>query len=238
MIDAGNVKRFWEARGKKLGEVPFESIANLEEDPELLELKIRTEQERVLPLLPLGPDTSLLDLGAGVGQWTFRFAPLVRRVVAIEYSAPLAEIGRKEAVRRQANNVEFVISAAEAFETSERFDVVFVSGLFVYLTDAQCARLMSSLPRLLKPTGTLLLRDGTSILPGRRHEIDHRFSQHLKQHYSAIYRTRDEYVALFAHAGLGLAQDGQMFEESSPLNKYPETRLRYYVFRAERPACP
>jgi SAM-dependent methyltransferase len=238
MIDAGNVKRFWEARGNKLGEVPFESIANLEEDPQLLELKVQLEQERVLPLLPLSPQASLLDLGAGVGQWTFRFAPLVRRVVAVEYSAPLAEIGRKEAVRRQAHNVEFIVSAAEAFESPERFDIVFVSGLFVYLTDAQCERLMSTLPRLLGPSGTLLLRDGTSILPGRRHEIDHRFSQHLKEYYSAVYRTREEYIALFARAGLALVGDGQMFDESSPLNKYPETRLRYYVFRADRPACP
>jgi SAM-dependent methyltransferase len=238
MIDAGNVKRFWEARGNKLGEVPFESIANLEEDPKLLELKMQLEQERVLPLLPLTPETSLLDLGAGVGQWTFRFAPLVQKVVAVEYSAPLADIGKKEAARRQATNVQFVVSPAEAFETAERFDIVFVSGLFVYLTDPQCERLMSSLPRLLQPGGTLLLRDGTSILPGRRHEIDHRFSQHLKEYYSAIYRTRDEYIALFARAGLGLVQDGQMFDESSPLNKYPETRLCYYVFRAERPACP
>jgi SAM-dependent methyltransferase len=238
MIDAGNVKRFWEARGNKLGEVAFESIANLEEDPKLLELKLKLEQERVLPLLPLTAGCSLLDLGAGVGQWTFRFAPLVGKVVAVEYSAPLAEIGRKEAARRQAHNVEFVVSAAEAFESAEQFDVVFVSGLFVYLTDAQCARLMSALPRLLKPTGTLLLRDGTSILPGKRHEIDHRFSQHLKEYYSAVYRTRDEYLALFAGAGFALVQDGQMFDESSPLNKYPETRLRYYVFRAEPPACP
>jgi SAM-dependent methyltransferase len=238
MIDARNVKRFWEARGNKLGEVPFESIANLEEDPKLLELKVKLEQERVLPLIPLGPDSTLLDLGAGVGQWTFRFAPLVRRVVAVEYSAPLAEIGRKEATRRGAYNVEFVVSPAEAFETDERFDVVFVSGLFVYLTDPQCDRLMKALPGLLAPGGTLLLRDGTSILPGRRHEIDNRFSQHLQECYSAIYRTREEYLALFAREGLELVEDGQMFEESSPLNKYPETRLRYYVFREQLQSCP
>lgn len=231
MIDSRNVKRFWEARGSKLGEVPFESIANLEEDPRLLELKMQLEQEQVLPLLPLRRDTSLLDLGAGVGQWTFRFAPLVRRVVAVEYSAPLAKIGQNEARRRGVQNVEFVVSPAEAFETQERFDVVFVSGLFLYLDDTQCERLMYRLPQLLDSGGTLLLRDGTSVLAGRRHEIDNRFSQTLNEYYSAIYRTREEYLALFAQVGLELILDGQMFEESSPLNKYPETRLRYYVFR-------
>src|SRR5690606_27857240 len=138
------------------------------------------------PLLPLGPEIEQRRLGAGVGQWTFRFAPVVRRVVAVEYSAPLAEIGRKEAARREVHNIEFVVSPAESFDTDERFDIVFVSGLFVYLTDAQCERLMKALPRLLAPGGTLLLRDGTSILPGRRHEIDNRFSQLLSAYYSAI----------------------------------------------------
>ena len=33
-----------------------------------------------------------------------------------------------------------MVSPAEAFEADERFDVVFVSGLFVYLTDPQCQR--------------------------------------------------------------------------------------------------
>jgi hypothetical protein len=97
---------------------------------------------------------------------------------------------------------------------------------------------MKALPNLLAPGGTLLLRDGTSILPGRRHEIDNRFSQHLQEYYSAIYRTREEYVALFAREGLELVLDGQMFKEPSPLNKYPETRLRYYVFRERRRPCP
>lgn len=234
MIDADKVKRFWDARGQKLGEVAFESIANLEEDAALLALKVKLEQERVLPLLPLSPQASLLDLGAGVGQWSFRFAALVRRVLAVEYSAPLAEIGRREAAQRGATNVEFVTSSAEAFTTEERFDIVFVSGLFVYLTDAQCERLMRNLPELLAPGGTLLLRDGTSILPGR-HEINHRFSERLKEYYSATYRPRGEYVEAFARAGFALQESGQMFEEGSPLNKYPETRLCYYVFRHARP---
>jgi cyclopropane fatty-acyl-phospholipid synthase-like methyltransferase len=229
-IDPAKVKNFWERRGGKLGAVPFESIANLEEKPELLALKTQLEQDCILPLLPLRPDASLLDLGAGVGQWTFRFAPHVRRVVAVEYAATLAAIGQAEADRREVRNVEFVVSPAESFRSAETFDGVFISGLFVYLTDEQCARLMPSVRALVAPGGVLVLRDGTSILPAR-HQIVDRFSDILQAHYSAVYRTADEYREIFAAAGFTLAQHGQVFPEGCPLNKFRETRLRYYVFR-------
>jgi len=229
-IDPSKVKEFWERRGEKLGSVPFESIANLEEKPALLELKTRLEQECILPLMPLRPDATVLDLGAGVGQWTFRFAPHVRRVVAVEYAEALADIGQAEAKKRGAQNVEFVVSRAETYQAAEPFDCVFISGLFVYLTDEQAARLMANVRNLVKPGGSLVLRDGTSILK-QRHQIVNRFSEILRAHYSAIYRTAAEYHRLFADAGFALERDGQVFPEDCPLNKFQETRLRYYVFR-------
>lgn len=229
-IDPSKIKTFWERRGEKLGAVPFESIANLEEKPDLLALKTQLEQDCILPLMPLHREATILDLGAGVGQWTFRFAPHVKKVVAVEYADSLATIGRLEADKREARNVEFVVSPAEKYRATEPFDCVFISGLFVYLTDAQCAELMASVRSLVQPRGALVLRDGTSILP-QRHQIVDRFSEILKAHYSAIYRTADEYRAIFAAAGFALERDGQVFPEGCPLNKFLETRLRYYVFR-------
>jgi SAM-dependent methyltransferase len=230
VINQEKVHNFWEKRGEKLGQLPFDSIANLEEKPELLDLKINLEQQRIMPLLPLGMSKSVLDLGAGVGQWTFRFAPLVKKVVAVEYANSLAEIGRAEVLNRGANNVQFITSPAEQFVSAEQFDIVFISGLFVYMTDEQVASLMKNLPGLVKPDGVLLLRDGTSIL-SQRHIIDNRFSDILKEYYSAVYRTRDEYIALFEKAGFERLQDGQVFDEGCSLNKFSETRLWYYQFR-------
>jgi cyclopropane fatty-acyl-phospholipid synthase-like methyltransferase len=229
-IDPAKVKAFWELRGDKLGCVPFESIANLEEKPELLEMKTRLEQECILPLLPLNTDTKLLDLGAGVGQWSFRFAPKVRKVVAVEYAESLVNIGRAEAAKRGITNVEFVVAPAESYKPATPFDVVFISGLFVYLTDEQASTLMSHVYKLVKNQGIIILRDGTSILP-HRHEIVDRFSETLQTRYSAIYRTSAEYREAFSAAKFCLIKEGQVFPEGCPLNKFRETRLRYYVFQ-------
>ena len=75
VMRAFKVKEFWERRGEKLGAVPFESIANLEEKPDLLELKTRLEQECILPLLPLDQGANVLDLGAG-NQYTCGGGPV------------------------------------------------------------------------------------------------------------------------------------------------------------------
>lgn len=230
MLDPVKVRQFWEGRAATLGQVAFESIANLEQDPQNLQRKIDDETAKVFAWLPPLAGQRVLDLGAGVGQWTFRFAERgAAEVVAVEYARGLVQIGRAEAAGRGYHHVHFVESAAEAYQADLPFDLVFVSGLFVYLNDDQADALRSRLPALVRPCGTLLLRDGTGI--AGRHEINDRHSEHLGQNYSATYRTREQYLGLIEGAGFRCVRDEAMFPEGHPLNKYPETRLRLYEFR-------
>lgn len=230
MIDQAKVKRFWDSRAATYQSLAFESIANLEQDPANLELKIRLETEKVFGWLGDIKGRTILDLGAGVGQWSFRFVDRgARHVTAVEYSEPLVEIGRKEATDRGVTNLDFVASPAEKFAPNQPYDIVFISGLFVYMTDAQSDALLANLPRACTSDTLVLLRDGTGI--ANRHEINDRRSDHLQAQYSATYRTRNQYAALFSAAGFELIDDENMFDEGCPLNKYPETRLRIYRFR-------
>jgi len=232
MIDKDKVKAFWDARAQTYGSLDFNSIANLEQDPEGLALKVRLESEKVFSYLGDISGKTVLDLGAGVGQWAFRFVERgARHVSAVEYSAALAEVGRKEAESRGIANLQFVVSAAEDYVSAEPFDIVFISGLFVYMNDDQAEKLARELPRLCRPDTLLLLRDGTAT--GARYEINDRHSDHLQTNYSATYRTADDYRALFSRHGFRLVRDENMFYDGCPLNKYPETRLRIYEFRRD-----
>jgi cyclopropane fatty-acyl-phospholipid synthase-like methyltransferase len=232
MIEKEKVKRFWDARANNYKSLPFESIVNLEQDADNLELKIRLETEKVFSWLPVIKGKTILDLGAGVGQWSFRFVDNgAISIVAVEYSEPLVEIGRKEALFRGFKNVEFVVSPAEKFMPTGTFDIIFISGLFVYMNDDQATELMTNLMKPCRKESVILLRDGTGI--NGRHEINDRFSEHLNVHYSATYRTRNEYCEMFNNAGFSLVKDENMFEEGCVLNKYPETRLRIYLFKVK-----
>lgn len=229
MLNPNKIKNFWENRGTKYQKIPFESISNLEECPELLQEKIDIEKTQVLPRLHLHADQTVLDLGAGVGQWTFRFAPLVKKVVAVEYASTQVKLAKKTLLQNKIFNVKYIESPAEDFETNEKFDLIFISGLFVYMIDEQVSKLLPKLRNWIKPKGIIFLRDGTSILQ-TRYIIEDKFSENLKSEYSAIYRTRNEYLELFNAAGYNLLEDDQMFPEGFRLNKYPETRLRFYSF--------
>lgn len=224
-----NIKAFWEARGDKYKEVPFESLSNFEENPQTLSERIAAEQELVFSKLILNKHQTILDLGAGVGQWAFRFAPLVERVVAVEFALSQIEIARQETVKRAITNIDFIHASAESFLTNELFDVVFISGLIVYLNEKQLDQLVLNIKRMLKPHGVLFLREPSSIL-AEKFEIINQYSEALKTNYSAIYRTACEINSLFESKGFLALENGQVFSEGSLLNKFPETRLKYYIY--------
>jgi SAM-dependent methyltransferase len=229
-MDQRKIKKFWDDRAKTYNSVSFESIANLEEDPENLQLKIDLETEKVFRWLEGFKGHKILDLGAGVGQWAFRFIDGgAKSVTAVEYSAQLADIGTAEAEKRGVKNLDFLVSPAEDFIAVEKFDIVFISGLFLYLNDEQSEELMVNIQHALGPDTIICLRDGTGR--EQRHEIDDKKSAHLKSNYSATYRTRYQYIDLFQKNGLTLIKDEDMFDADCLLNKYPETRLRIYLFK-------
>ena len=228
-IDSKTVKEFWASQIKKLGKVSLESIANLEENPKLLEIKLQHEREKIFQYVLLDKNTTLLDLGAGVGTWSFLFAEKCKKVVAVDYTEKFVELARQEAQKRNIVNVEFICQPAQQFLSNIMFDVIFISGLFVYLNDEECKQLLSKIPNYSKVGCNLILRDGTGILG--RYEIHNKYSENLHAYYNAIYRTRETYIQMLKGIGFELVKDENMFEEGSVLNKYPETRLRIYLFK-------
>jgi len=231
-IDSNEVKKFWDSQAQKYNQISFESIGNLEEDPELSKLKMKLEHEKIFSILNITSDMTILDLGAGVGTWSMLFAPNCKKVYAVEYSEGILNLGKAEAKKRGLYNIEFIHQPAQKFTSSIKFDLIFISGLFVFLNDDECEELISQIPAYSRMGTELLLRDGTGI--AGRYEIHDRYSEVLKTNYSSIYRTSKTYKEFFTRIGFKLLLDEDMFAPGCPLNKYPETRLRVYFFEKVR----
>ena len=226
-IDPDDVKRFWDERAARHSDDP--GLTNLEENPELRDLKIRLEEARVADYLgELPREASVLDLGGGYGVWAFKLAPRVAHVDVVDYCAPLVDRGEAKARELGIDNVAFAHAAAQDFASERVYDVVFISGLLLYLNDDELARLLRRLHGYTKRGSVVVLRDGTGV--PEHYEITKRWSEALQANYAAIYRTRDEYIEAFATIGFACVRDDDMFEPGCVLNKFPETRLRIYRF--------
>ena len=232
MLDPEKVKSFWEKRSNRYNELASESIVNLEQNPENLKIKIRDETNKIFSWLPELQGKSILDLGSGIGQWTFRFVERgADKITAVEYIPELVNIGKQEAEQNGYDNVEFIVFPAEDFICDEFFDIIFVSGLFLYLNDDQMDKILGNLIQMSSPDTLIMIRDSVGVF--ERYEINNRFSDHLQEYYSAIYRTAEDYIDLFSHAGFECINHENMFPEGHPLNKYPETRLHLFNFRKQ-----
>lgn len=226
-----NIKDFWDTQAKKINKLKPESISNLEEDEALSAKKLLIETKKVLAYLSASKSDNILDLGAGTGQWAIKFAGIVNHVTAVEFSAPMLEIAKKLVSEKYIKNITFHNEKAQKFDTNDSFNIVFISGLLIYLSDVQLNNLLQRICKYLESGGRVVLRDGTGL--NGRYEINNKFSEELGSKYTALYRTSEEYISLFEKYGMSILRHEDMFEPGSPLNKRVETRLRIYEFRKE-----
>lgn len=226
-VDTLYMREFWEERVQK--HKLNEGLTNLEDDTELLRLKIQKEYPKMKSYINPNENMVMLDLGAGYGTWTYNFAKQVKMVHAVDYIHNMVKIGEKRARDENITNIKFFESSVQDFTSDIKYDLVLLSGICLYLNDADMRQMLKKMEKYTKIGTAVVLRDSTGIKA--RYTIEKEYSERLKAMYSATYRTRDEYVAMFKKIGFVLSKDEDMFEEGSPLNRHKETRLRIYKFR-------
>lgn len=228
-IDLSKVKNFWDAQAKKAKFLDLERISNLEENDELHHQKIDLEQKKIMNIIKLDKNSLVLDLGAGVGTWSRLFSKQAKKVVSVEYSKDISELAVAKITFEGIKNIDFVTMPAQNYLSEEKFDVIFISGLLIYLNDKECETLIKNCAGQLRQGGQLILRDGTSI-NDKDYLINDEFSKGLGLNYSAYYRTSKKYISMFKLFGFILLDNQNMFEDGSPLNKWENTRLSIYEF--------
>ncbi|HEX2699452.1 MAG TPA: methyltransferase domain-containing protein [Acidimicrobiales bacterium] len=86
---------FWDARAKRFAAA---MAGTAERDPLFARLRRAT-----------GPDSTVLDVGAGPGRFALALAPRVRHVVAVDASAAMVAIVDKQARRMRLANVDALV---------------------------------------------------------------------------------------------------------------------------------
>ena len=112
----GNAQEYWNARAR--------TFPRYEDNADNYEARmLRMIKENGVDLR----GKRILDVGCGSGMYTIRLAQMAQSVTAVDISDEMLRILAADAAAMRLDNITCVHSGWDAFETSERFDVVFAS---------------------------------------------------------------------------------------------------------------
>lgn len=116
----------------------------------------------VAALIPfgLGPNATVVDLGAGTGQFVRAAAAIARRVVAVDVSPAMLEHLRTKLARDDIDNVVCVQAGFLTYEHGgEPADLVYSRYALHHLPDFWKALALTRMANMLRPGGVLRLSD-------------------------------------------------------------------------------
>ena len=109
-------------------------------------------------LLRLMPPLVIADLGAGEGAFALLLAQRAKKVIAVDSSARMIEVGRDEAQRHSVKNIDYRLGDMEEIPIGDReVDLVFFSQSLHHALHPE--RALAESARILAPGGRLVILD-------------------------------------------------------------------------------
>lgn len=138
-----------------------------ESNPQLYDYAADLSRASWIPILPIGPESTVLEISSGLGAVTHALALNYRRVVSVESVAELARFGKVRLDQEGLNNVDLIQTTLELLPfCKETFDLIVLNGVLEWVgewrgrigiaRDAQ-SEALRDLRRLLRPEGVLIV---------------------------------------------------------------------------------
>lgn len=136
----------------------------------------------------------------------------------IDFVAPfLANLKSQYQDQAHIHFYEMNVCKLDTTRLLKSYDLIITCGLFTYINDSDIAGVFKTLGSLLATGGIFYAEESVATM-GERLTLKDFYSQELKCHYNAIYRTPEEYAALLTNQ-----VGGELLEGSGELLLTKET---------------
>jgi len=152
-------------------------------NPELYNYVADLNRASWIPILPIGPHSTVLDVNSGLGAVTHALALNYHHVVSVEPVAEMARFAKLRLDQEGLKNVELVHTTLGVLPFSKgTFDLIVLNGVLEWVRQWRSSRTsrqaqieaLKNLRRLLKPHGVLVLGSENRIAHTRfLHRTDH-----------------------------------------------------------------
>jgi ubiquinone/menaquinone biosynthesis C-methylase UbiE len=146
---------------KQIG-TDYESIEEVARyDKRMSELRnIPEECESIISRLQLSPESRVMEIGTGTGEFAIAAARRCASVCATDISQVMLDYARQKAESRGVNNIDFVRAGFLTYQNAgEPFDAVVSQLALHHLPDFWKAVALRRIWNLLKDDGRLFIRD-------------------------------------------------------------------------------
>lgn len=229
-IDKSSVNDFFKNRADRYNpDNPLKAVLYQDSNPQIAIERDIKEKEKLLPILKLNKSTKVLDIGCGIGRWAKNMALLVDKYHGTDLMPEFIEIAKEEC--KEFKNVSFqAISAQEinSLSISGQFNLIFISGLLIYLNDNEIKDLFHVLSGYAEQNCKILIREPIAVI--ERLTLNKVWSDELKCEYSAIYRTKFELTNIIESSLTNLRLVSSDFLFDDKLNNRIETKQYYFLY--------